>query len=75
MTKKTLIKLFIKFLKVNGVYELYTKRVSMDKLLSIHKTCATHYISGTFIWGSEEYLLWSEMSQKWRKCIEKINYQ
>lgn len=73
--------LFIRFLKVNKVYSLYRKKISYSSLALFSKTHSflslfsrtdpELYISGFFIWSSEEKQMWGEINKKWMQILKK----
>lgn len=65
-------KVFIKFLKINGAYAKYCNYVKMP-IIQFNTENLNSYISGFFIWPSNELDLWHTLHNKWIKIIKIMN--
>lgn len=66
---------FIRFLKEEGIYLLYCKRVGCTKcrLANILKCVpAISYISALFLWDSDDVVDWPRINRKWRCVLFKL---
>ena len=69
-----IVRIFIKFLKINNVFHLYLINVPSSTLLSFSHDKAHYFVIGYFGWTESEQNMWLRIHGKWQKFLNDIEY-